>query len=172
MSFHLTKISGKALVLGIMAFMPLLEGCSFFDTQRPDVAIAPSRADDILARAAAISARANYAVAQTEVQVANPKAAGPSPTFRNGAQVPRELAQNVSVDWDGPLEALLQSVTIRTGYRMDVKGHQPAAPVSVTMHRRNVPAWTIIRDAGTLVTDRATVVIDTSRRSVEVRYVQ
>lgn len=129
-----------------------------------------SRIDQMIADGAAESAAANRAVSEIETAVAAPKAPAPAQTFPGGAAPPAALAQLVSIDWDGPIEPLVRSLAARAGYSFAVKGRRPATPVTVTIHRREQPLWTIVRDVGVLVTDRASVVLDLVSRQIEVRY--
>lgn len=131
-----------------------------------------SRIDQMIADGAAESAAANRAVAEIETAVAAPRAPAPAQTFPSGVTPPPELAQLVSVDWDGPIEPLVRSLAARAGYSFAVKGPRPGATVTVTLHRREQPLWTIVRDAGVLVTNRAAVVLDLVSRQIEVRYAQ
>jgi hypothetical protein len=90
----------------------------------------------------------------------------------SGAPLPEGMTRLVSMDWDGPIEPAVRTLAKKAGWTFAVKGHRPATPVTVTLHRREQPLWTLVRDAGILVTDRATVVIDVTSRQIEVRYAQ
>lgn len=87
-----------------------------------------------------------------------------------GVVMPEELREIISIDWDGPIEPVIRRLARQAGWGYATKGATPGVPVTVTLHRREQPLWTIVRDAGVLVTDRAAVVIDMTSRQFEVRY--
>lgn len=126
--------------------------------------------DRQIAEAVDRSSRANRAIAEVEAAASAPTAPAPAQTVPEGITLPRELNQLYSVEWRGPLEPLLKSMADDIGYRFVKTGTPPASPVMVSVYRTDEPVWRIVRDAGTLVTSQAAVVLNPRDRTIEVRY--
>ncbi|MEW5424590.1 DotD/TraH family lipoprotein [Amorphus sp. 3PC139-8] len=126
--------------------------------------------DAEIAEAAKKSAAASAAIAEVEVAASAPLAPAPAQMVPPGVELPAEVVQLVSVDWQGPIEPLLQSLADVAGYRLVVSGVRQPAPPTVSITRKEAPLWTVVRDAGTLVVDRGTVVLNPQRGTIELRY--
>ena len=130
---------------------------------------ATDEALSVLSRAAASSAEANRRIAGLEIAEAGSPAA-PAMVLPAGTVLPPELLQPVSVDWNGPLEPLLQAIAGRAGYGFRVSGTPPAGGVMVAVRAASQPLFEVVRTAGLLVTSQAAVVLNPSSRLIEVRY--
>ena len=108
--------------------------------------------------------------AEQEAYAANGRTLTDTDATAAGVALPPELRELASIDWDGPIEPAIRSLARHAGWGYATKGATPGTPVTVTLHRREQPLWTIVRDAGVLVTDRAAVVVDLTSKRFEVRY--
>ncbi|MBI3441641.1 MAG: DotD/TraH family lipoprotein, partial [Proteobacteria bacterium] len=81
-----------------------------------------------------------------------------------------ELRRILSVNWNGPIEPLLQTLVDRAGYQMQVNGDRPPVPVVVSVQAREKSVIEVLRDLGLQAGRRADVVVDPERRIVELNY--
>lgn len=149
------------------AVMLLLAACAPAPVEPPKV----DGPLEVLAQAAESSAEANRRIAGLEVVSAG-SPAGPAMTLPSGTVLPPELLQEISVDWNGPLEALLQAIALRAGYQFRVVGTPPAGGVVVAVVAVDQALYEVVRLAGLLVTSEAAVVLNPSAKLLEVRYEQ
>jgi len=75
-----------------------------------------------------------------------------------------------SVDWNGPIEPLVQRLADAGDYRFRVIGRRPAIPVLVAVYAKNMPLADILRDANFQAGSKADISIYPSRRTIELRY--
>ena len=125
--------------------------------------------EDTLAAAAERASRASQAAAEVAIAEAGPSAAG-GYSVPPGMDLPPELKRRFSVNWTGPLTALLKSLAMEVGYEFVVDGAPPAMPLTISLHRRDEPAWRILRDAGIAVSNAATVVLRPNARVIVLRH--
>lgn len=145
----------------------LLGACAA-QTSEQDAPI--SEADAKIAEAMETAANANRAVSEVEVAVAQPRRASPGQVVPAGVQLPEEIRQPISVDWQGRVEPLLQTIAARAGYTFNVIGRAPANPVLVTITAENEPLFDIVRRIGNMVDDTADVALNPASRIIELRY--
>lgn len=126
--------------------------------------------DRIIADAADRAARANVAVSEVEVAIADPQRAGPGQTIPPSVRLPDEIVQKIDLDWQGPVEPMLQALADRAGYTFRVIGRAPATPVTVSITQEDVPLHDVVREAGTMVNDVADVILNPSLKMIEMRY--
>lgn len=126
------------------------------DSQNAQVKIAEAAASvsDSLAQLAAIEKA-------THADVKLPPPANPASI---------DMAQHVSVDWNGPLEPLLQQIAKASNYRLQVLGKRPVVPVIVTVNASDEPLASVLRDASYQAAKQANVLVYFSRRIIELRY--
>ena len=130
----------------------------------PPASSIETRLDDAMRRASIASAR----VAGIEIAAAD--IAGDREADPAAGDLPAELRQRVSVDWAGPAEPLVKAVADQIGYGFAVTGPDPAAPVLLTMHRRDEQAWRVLRDAGLGLKTSGKIVINVPSKIVELRW--
>lgn len=164
--------SRRAVMAGSIAMAALLTGCASGGGMPPVQTGGMASVDRQIAEAVDRSSRANRAIAEVEAAASAPTAPAPAQTVPEGVTLPQELNQLYSVEWRGPLEPLLESIADDIGYRFIRTGTPPGSPVTVSVYRTDEPVWRIVRDAGTLVTSQAAVVLNPRDRSIEVRYAQ
>ncbi len=148
------------------AFACLLAACS---QTGPGLGPVPAtsietRLDDAMRRASIASAR----VAGMEISAAG--LSGDEPSDPEASALPAELRQRISVDWTGPAPPLIEAMARQIGYGYSSSGPPPAAPVILTMHRRDEQAWRVLRDAGIALKTNAKIVINVPSRIVELRW--
>lgn len=93
-----------------------------------------------------------------------------------GAVVPRivapELLQRVTLEWVGPLTALLESLAEKAGYGFVVAGPRPVVPTVVSVLAEDEVLIFVLRDAGLQAGSGALVVVDAERREVRLDWRQ
>ena len=57
------------------------------------------------------------------------------------------MAQILSIDWTGPIAALVQKTAKISKYRVRILGKSPAIPIIVSITAKNTPLADILRDA-------------------------
>ena len=142
----------------------LLAACSPPETGPQPVTGIETRLDDAMRRASLASAR----VAGIEIVAAGMDEAGGSEP--DSSRLPAELRQRISIDWTGPAGPLVRAIADQIGYGFVSTGPEPAAPVILTMHRRDEQAWSVLRDAGIALKSNAEIVINVPSRIVEMRW--
>ncbi len=123
-----------------------------------------TRLDDAMRRASIASAR----VAGIEIAAAGMGEEMPTDPAASG--LPAELRQRVSIDWAGPAGPLVRAIADQIGYGFVATGPEPAAPVMLTMHRRDEQAWRVLRDAGIALKSSGEIVINVPSRIIELRW--
>lgn len=125
-----------------------------------------TRLDDAMRRASIASAR----VAGIEIAAAGDF--GNLPADPAPADVPDELRRRISVDWTGPAGPLVGAIAEQVGYGFAETGPAPAAPVILTLHRRDEEAWRVLRDAGIGLRTAAKITVNAPSRLMELRWPQ
>ena len=148
----------------------LLSACVTPSEVAPVIEPPISEIDVIIADAAKRAVNANLAVSEVEVAIAAPTRAGPGQSLPPGVTLPPEIMQLVDLDWQGPVEPMLQALADRAGYTFRVVGRRPSVPLTVAMSRTQVPLHDLIREAGMMVDDTADVVLNPSLRMIELRH--
>lgn len=82
------------------------------------------------------------------------------------------MAQTASLEWSGPIQALLKKIAQSSGYRLQVLGTQPSIPVIVAISKHNVALATILRDAIFQAQQQADINVYPSSKIIELRYHQ
>lgn len=77
-----------------------------------------------------------------------------------------------SVDWNGPIEPLVQKIADASHYRLRVLGHKPGVPVIVSVTQKNKPLADILRDATYQSVKRANIVVYPGSHVIEMRYIR
>lgn len=154
-------MNGKIFVLSAMLL--LLAACTPYRVDQQLVA----EPDPVALRLAAAADRASTAL-QTLASVE--QARNPSVAIQAVPHAPQELRRTVSVNWVGPIEPLLLSLSDRAGYQLQVNGDKPPVPVVVSIQAREKSVVDVLRDLGLQAGRRADVVVDPARRIVELNY--
>lgn len=118
-----------------------------------------------LAEAATSASQSLTKLGQIE-QAANPpkSIAQPENPAAYGMDIP------TTINWNGPIEPLVQQIANATNYQLKVLGTAPAIPIIITIDAQNKPMGDILRDAGYQCGKRAQVVVFPDSRTVELRY--
>lgn len=83
---------------------------------------------------------------------------------------PQELRRTVTVDWVGPIDPITRRLAERAGYRFQVSGDVPPAPVVVTVQAKQKSVVEVLRDVGLQAGTRANIIVDPDQRLVELHY--
>ena len=80
------------------------------------------------------------------------------------------MAMKASIDWDGPIQPLVQKLANTANYKLHVLGNAPAIPVIVSVTAKKESVGTILRNVGYQAGKRATVVVFPTTHTIELRY--
>lgn len=117
-----------------------------------------------------LSAAVDKASAALQTLAAVEQARTPSASLQMPPSAPVELRRIVSVDWTGPVEPIVRTMADRAGYQLRVNGDKPQAPLVVSIMAREKSVIEVLRDIGLQAGQRADIVVDPSRKLVEVNY--
>ena len=157
------SLMNKKLIVCAAGLALVLSGCAAVKLDEQMVA----EPDPVSLRLAAAVDKASAAL-QTLASVE--QARNPGVAIQAAPYAPQELRRNVSVDWAGPIEPIAQRLADRAGYRLQINGDLPPAPIIVTLHAREKSVVEVLRDVGLQAGRRADISVDPARRLVELNY--
>ena len=96
----------------------------------------------------------------------NPQAKMPDPI--NAKQV--GMAQQVSIDWNGPVEPILKQIADDSHYTLRVIGDQPAIPVLVSITAKQQVLADVFRNLQLQVSNYAKIQLYPDSKTIELRY--
>jgi defect-in-organelle-trafficking protein DotD len=154
----------KILNASLALFAVMLAACNPVNKVDQQLVATPDPIGLRLASAVDKASSALQTLASVE-QARNPGAAIQSVPY-----APQELRRSMTLDWNGPIEPVLQRLADRAGYQIQVNGDTPPAPVVVSLRAKQKPVIELLRDIGLQAGSRADVVVDSERRIVELNY--
>lgn len=167
------KINRFFILLGCV----LLAGCAT-QTYEPNAEPNAETSTSLQAEAYNMS-KANVALAEAAGSVsqsltqlgATEQAANP-PESVNTPPSPASYGMSMptSIDWNGPVQPIVQQIANATHYQLQVLGKAPAIPIIVSIQAKNEPMGNILRDIGYQSSNRASIIVFPSRQIVELRY--
>lgn len=117
-------------------------------------------------------AEASSAVNQSLQQLATIEQAAhphiPMPPPLNANRI--GMAQTASLDWNGPIQPLLQKLADVSHYQLTVLGAAPAIPILVNIHQTSVTLADILRNATLQVQNRADITVYPANHVIELKY--
>ena len=151
-----------------MKFLLILSGClalSACATSHKAPKTIDSNTYTVLAEAAASVSQSLTNLDKTEQAAYPPQAVAepPDPTTY-GMGIP------TSIDWDGPVEPLLQQISNAANYHLRVVGTKPAIPIIVSVTAQDQALGDILRNVGYQCKNQAQVVVFPSTNVIELRY--
>jgi len=123
------------------------------------------RAYVALAESASSVSQSLTHLARTE-QAANPPRSVSSPP----SPASYGMGMKASIDWNGPVQPVVQQLTNAANYKLRVLGKAPAVPVVVSVSAKNASVGNILRNIGYQSKKRAKIVVFPSTHTVELRY--
>lgn len=141
-------------------------GPTNFEAETPPI----EEIDQIIAEAVEVSANSNKAIAEVEVATAAPIRPGPLAQVPPTVVLPPEAVQPVTVDWQGPVETLIQDLAARAGYSFRTTGQAPANLKMISIVANEEPLFGVIRRAGAMAHGYADIAFNPSTRTIEIRY--
>ena len=164
-SYH--RLRACVVVLGAVVLANALAACAPLNfNQKVDQQMV-AEPDQVSLRLASAADRATAALA-TLASVE--QARTPAVAIQSVPSAPQELRRSVSVEWVGPIEPLTQKLAQRAGYRFQVNGSAPAAPVVVHVAAKQKSVVEVLRDVGLQAGTRADIAVDVDQKVVELNY--
>ena len=80
------------------------------------------------------------------------------------------LAERVDVDWDGPVERLLHTLSDRLGFQFVTEGQPTYTPLQVTVHAHAETLFAILQNTGSQLGAQATLRVETSTHRLVLGY--
>ena len=81
------------------------------------------------------------------------------------------MSQVTSVDWNGPVEPILNKIAAASGYQVRVLGQKPAIPTLVSVNANNETLASILRNVTYQIHTKADVVVYPKTKVIELRYI-
>lgn len=85
-------------------------------------------------------------------------------------EIPPDLQKTISITWTGPLDQVVRTLAEVIGYKFGVIGQASHVPLVVTVEAHDQPIGRILRDVGDQAGRRADVLVDTIKRTIDIRY--
>ncbi len=130
----------------------------------PQVVADPDKVSVMLAQAADRASIALETLASIE-QTRTPAAIEHPVT-----NIPPELKRGITVNWVGPVENILKTVSNRASYKFSIIGEAPANDVVISLDIENKPIFDVLRSIGLQLGTRADVQVDSKAQTVELKY--
>lgn len=92
------------------------------------------------------------------------------PTLPDGVGLPPEALVPIAVNWNGPIDGLIEAIADLAGYEFAVVGRPPAGQGTVAFTDRNEPPFGVAVRAGRLVHGRAGVTLDPAAGKLELHW--
>lgn len=162
MTNHKTS-SGKALFSGLVLTLSLA-ACAPYAKVDQQMVVSPDPVGLRLASAVDKASAALQTLASVE------QARNPGVAIQSVPYAPQELRRTVSLDWVGPVEPVVRSLADRAGYRFQVNGDVPPAPLVVSIQAKQKSVVEVLRDIGLQAGTRADIAVDPEARVVELNY--
>ncbi len=83
-----------------------------------------------------------------------------------------ELEQLITLDWNGPVENLMQYLAKSTGYHYRTLGKLSGAPILITLSVKNTTINEVLKNINLQCGHKANVVINANKKTLELRYVK
>ena len=80
------------------------------------------------------------------------------------------MTQQASIDWNGPVEPILNKIASATGYHLRILGSNPAIAVLVSIDADNQTMAEILRNVTYQVEKKASVSVYPATKIIELRY--
>lgn len=149
-------------IFGLVALVAMA-GCA----DNPAVVPLATEPDIVSTRIAAASEKASTAL-ETISDIEQQRT--PPSEVEDFSNAPPGLAQLITVKWTGPVEQIVNTLAIRSGMTLHIKGARPPVPVTVTVDAYQQPMIEMLRDLGLQSGRRADITIDAPHGVIEIRY--
>jgi len=151
-------------LLSIVATVLLIVGCT---PTRP-VAPPPQGLDEASAKLAEAAVSISRSMGElASIEKSQVRATPTKPLYEDfGYNMPG----NVSLDWSGPVEPLLQKIAGMRNFRFRTLGDKPSIPVIVSITAKDTAFGDILRDIDFQCSHKARVLVYSQSRIVELRY--
>lgn len=80
------------------------------------------------------------------------------------------LYVKMDMTWDGPIEGALREVASTAGFRFNVEGDAPVAPVIIHVRLKDRPALAVLREIGMQTGASEGVIINEDTRTIVLKY--
>ncbi len=117
-----------------------------------------------------LAAAADKASAALQTLAAIEQARNPGEAVQMPPDAPVELRRIISISWTGPIKPIVQQLADRAGYRLEVNGDRPPAPIVVSVNAREESVIEVLRDVGLQAGQRADIAVDPTHHLVELNY--
>lgn len=164
-------------IFALLVSFLIVSGCSSDSKKTVDLNLHYIPANTVPTNTTNIDAQTELAEAATSVgqslqelsaiqMAVNPRAPLVTPANAKALQ----MEQKTSVDWNGPVEPILQKISQASGYHLHVIGRKPAVPALVIINSQNETLADILRDITLQVQEKANLVVYPKSKVIELRY--
>lgn len=161
-----SKVTSRFLIGAVLvcALIAPLAGCENWEGERSLAA----RTDPVSLRLAEAADKASAALQSLARMEQSQKPIAPESVIGNA---PADLQTRVTVDWNGPIEPLLQNLASQAHYRFIKVGKTPAVPVIVRMNVRDRPVVEQLQSASLQATGSTDIIVNALTKTIELHYV-
>jgi len=159
-----TSFQNKLLLLLLLAFH--FTACSAPMMAKKPPINAPSDDASIKLAEAAVS------VSDSMMQMARVEKVLMPPEADNIINIPNtyNLQTRARIDWDGPIEDLLERIAHAAHYRIRVLGKSPPLPILINLNTKDQSLAEILRDIDYQAGNKATIHVYPTNQVIELRY--
>ncbi len=140
-----------------------LVGCAHIQQQKVSAVPPPRSIAGPLQRSAEQIARA-WTLLGDEKAAVNP------PAYPTAPILPPALAQTVTLPWNGPVEPIVEKLTLIAGYQLVILGKRPPSPIVVTLSGQH-SIFDALRIIGAETGQSVDIRLNAIAKTVELRYV-
>lgn len=151
----------KTRLVGITVTLAILTGCAHVPPPNPP-------APPVRPIQGALD-RSAHQVARAWTLLDEERAAVHPPVVQTPTLLPPDLTRTVDFPWNGPLVSLVHKLALMAGYRVQVRGPQPAAPIVVTLHGKHT-VFNALQIAGEQAGKLADIRLNAAQRRIVVAY--
>ncbi len=171
------KINKLFIVAPIVVITVALAGCASESAKRVNLNVKYLTSDSAPVKTGDTNAQAQIAEAATSVghslQRLSAIQVATHPHTKLGKPANAKaigMAQQASLNWNGPVKPVVQKIANASHYRFRVLGKKPAIPVIVTVNAKNQTLAQILRNVTFQAEPAATIKVYPKTKIIELRY--
>ncbi len=171
------KIKKLAIIAPIVIVSVALAGCASESAKRVNLNVKYITSDSAPVKTSDTNSQAQIAEAATSVGHSLQRLSAIQMATHPHAKLGKPanakaigMAQQASLNWNGPAKPVVQKIANASGYKLRVLGNKPAIPVIVTVNASNKTLAQILRNVTFQAEPAATIKVYPKTKIIELRY--